>query len=157
MSHTGSLEESASGPPLGRANIWTAWWMIGASMAVGGVLGLWSFGGPLPLPPGFETFDALPRRLVRLGHIAAIDLVGHLAWRGRRLGRHGHRHWRRSDGSSQSFGHRRKAARVGGSHRVQRGEERKQQRDQVGIGNQPAVSPRLRRREPSARPNHAAP
>jgi hypothetical protein len=48
--------------------------MIGGSMAVGAVLGLWSFGGPVPPPPGFETFDALPRRLVRLGHIAAIAL-----------------------------------------------------------------------------------
>ena len=36
-------------PWLGRANIRAAWWMIGASMAVGAVLGLWSFGGPVPL------------------------------------------------------------------------------------------------------------
>jgi hypothetical protein len=60
--------------PLGSANIRAAWWMIGASMAVGAVLGLWSFGGPLPPPPGFRAFDDLPRRLVRLGHIAAIAL-----------------------------------------------------------------------------------
>lgn len=61
-------------PTVGDANIRVGWWMIGASMAVGAVLGLWSFGGPLTPPPGFQTFDDLPRRLVRLGHIAAIAL-----------------------------------------------------------------------------------
>jgi hypothetical protein len=60
--------------PLGRANVRAAWWMIGASMAVGAVLGLWSFGGPVAPPPGFRAFDDLPRRLVRLGHIAGIAL-----------------------------------------------------------------------------------
>ena len=59
---------------VGRANIGVAWWMIGVSMAVGAVLGLWSFGGPVAPPPGFRAFDDLPRRLVRLGHIAAIAL-----------------------------------------------------------------------------------
>ena len=34
----------------------------------------WSFGGPVAPPPGFRAFDDLPRRLVRLGHIAAIAL-----------------------------------------------------------------------------------
>jgi hypothetical protein len=60
--------------PLGRINIQVAWWMIGASMAGGAVLGLWSFGGPVAPPPGFRAYDDLPRRLVRLGHIAAIAL-----------------------------------------------------------------------------------
>ena len=60
--------------PLGRVNIRVAWWMIGGSMAVGAVLGLWSFGGPLAPPPGFRAFDDLPRRLVRLGHIAGVAL-----------------------------------------------------------------------------------
>jgi hypothetical protein len=59
---------------VGHANIRVAWWMIGASMVVGAVLGLWSFGGPVVPPPGFRAFDDLPRRLVRLGHIAAIAL-----------------------------------------------------------------------------------
>jgi hypothetical protein len=61
-------------PPLGRTNVRVAWWMIAGSMAVGAVLGLWSFGGPVSPPPGFRAFDDLPRRLVRLGHIAAIAL-----------------------------------------------------------------------------------
>jgi len=62
------------GPPLGRTNVRVAWWMIGGSMAVGAVLGLWSFGGPVPAPVGFVAYDDLPRRLIRLGHIAAIAL-----------------------------------------------------------------------------------
>jgi hypothetical protein len=60
--------------PLGQANVRIAWWMIGGSMAVGAVLGLWSFGGPVPAPVGFVAYDDLPRRLVRLGHIAGIAL-----------------------------------------------------------------------------------
>ena len=67
-------EVTESEPPMGYGNIRVAWWMIGASMAVGAVLGLWSFGGPVAPPPGFQAFDDLPRRLVRLGHIAAIAL-----------------------------------------------------------------------------------
>jgi hypothetical protein len=67
-------DDAARAGPLGHANIWVAWWMIGAGLAVGAVLGLWSFGGPVEPPPGFRAFDDLPRRLVRLGHIAAIAL-----------------------------------------------------------------------------------
>ena len=59
---------------MGRANLEVAWWMIGAGMTAGAVLGLWSFEGPLEPPPGFRAFDDLPRRLTRLGHIAAIAL-----------------------------------------------------------------------------------
>lgn len=73
-----NVEECRAGtrsePPLGSTNVRAAWWMIGVSMVVGAVLGLWSFGGPLSPPPGFRAFDDLPRRLVRLGHIAAIAL-----------------------------------------------------------------------------------
>jgi hypothetical protein len=61
-------------PPLGGANVRVAWWMIGGSMTVGAVLGLWSFGGPVPAPVGFVAYDDLPRRLARLGHIAGIAL-----------------------------------------------------------------------------------
>lgn len=59
---------------VGRANAAVAWWMIGASMLAGAVMGAWSFGGPAEPPPGFERYDDLPRRLVRLAHIAAIML-----------------------------------------------------------------------------------
>ena len=74
MSGSRIREGMESELPIGRANVQVAWWMIGGSMAVGAVLGLWSFGGPVPPPPGFRAFDDLPRRLVRLGHIAAIAL-----------------------------------------------------------------------------------
>jgi hypothetical protein len=65
--------ERATGP-VGVANIRVAWWMIAASMTLGAVLGLWSFGGPVDPPPGFRAFDDVPRRLTRLGHIAGIAL-----------------------------------------------------------------------------------
>ncbi len=64
----------AARPTVGAANLGVAWWTIAAGMALGAVLGLWSFGGPLAPPPGFGEFDALPRRLVRLAHIAAVAL-----------------------------------------------------------------------------------
>jgi hypothetical protein len=71
----------------GHVNVRVAWWMIGLSMAGGAVLGLWSFGGPVTPPPGFRAFDDLPRRLVRLGHIAAIALPAlnllYVPWIGR--------------------------------------------------------------------------
>jgi len=59
---------------LGRANVAVAWWMIGLSMLGGAVAGAWSFGGPVAPPAGLESYDALPRRLLRLAHIAAIML-----------------------------------------------------------------------------------
>jgi len=59
---------------MGAANVRVAWWMIALSLAGGAVLGAWSFGGPLPAPRAFEAYDALPRRLVRLAHIAGVML-----------------------------------------------------------------------------------
>jgi hypothetical protein len=43
-------------------------------MLSGAVLGLWSFSGPVPAPNGFIAYDDLPRRLLRLAHIAMIAL-----------------------------------------------------------------------------------
>ena len=60
--------------PEGRLNEAIAWVSIACAMLAGAVIGLWSFGGPLPAPAGFEAYDALPRRLFRLAHIAAIAL-----------------------------------------------------------------------------------
>jgi hypothetical protein len=74
MAGIGQAERAGPGPRVGAANIRVAWWMIGASMALGAVLGLWSFEGPVEPPPGFRAFDDLPRRLTRLGHIAGIAL-----------------------------------------------------------------------------------
>lgn len=60
----------------GAANVAAAWWMIAAGLAAGAVLGMWSFGGPLAPPRGFEDYAALPRRLARLAHIASVLLPG---------------------------------------------------------------------------------
>jgi len=38
------------------------------------VMGLWSFGGPLPEPSWVGGYGDLPRRLLRLGHIALFAL-----------------------------------------------------------------------------------
>jgi hypothetical protein len=51
-----------------------AWWLVAAGMLLGAVVGLWSFGEPFPAPKGFESYSDVPRRLVRLAHIAMIAL-----------------------------------------------------------------------------------
>lgn len=43
-------------------------------VASGMVLGLWSFGGPLPVPDQIGEYGDLPRRFLRLGHIAFFGL-----------------------------------------------------------------------------------
>ena len=63
-----------NGHPLGRNNVALSWWMIGIGMAGGAIMGLWSFDGPVRPPAGFLLYDDLPRRLVRLAHIAAVAL-----------------------------------------------------------------------------------
>lgn len=40
----------------------------------GMILGLWSFGGPLPPPEVIGDYGDLPRRFLRLGHIAFFGL-----------------------------------------------------------------------------------
>ncbi len=76
-------------PSLNRAIGFTSL-LIG--VASGMILGLWSFGGPIPVPDAIGDYSALPRRFLRLGHIAffglgLINLViaGH--WRRLALGR----------------------------------------------------------------------
>lgn len=67
---------SGPGPrsQTGHLNVAVAWSMIAFSMTAGAIVGLWAFGGPLPAPSGFETYDSLPRRLLRLAHVSAIAL-----------------------------------------------------------------------------------
>ena len=60
-----------SSPELG---VRVAWWLVAAGMLLGAVVGLWSFGGPVPAPSGFESYSDVPRRLLRLAHIAMIAL-----------------------------------------------------------------------------------
>ena len=38
------------------------------------IIGLWSFGGPLPVPEGIGGYGELARRFLRLGHIAFFGL-----------------------------------------------------------------------------------
>jgi hypothetical protein len=40
----------------------------------GMVIGLWSFGGPLPTPESVGEYGDLPRRFLRLGHIAFFGI-----------------------------------------------------------------------------------
>ena len=61
-------------------------------VASGMILGLWSFGGQIPVPESIGDYGDLPRRFLRLGHIAFFGLglinlavAGH--WRRLELGR----------------------------------------------------------------------
>lgn len=73
-------------PSLNRAVGFTSL-LIG--VASGMILGLWSFGGPIPVPEAIGDYGDLPRRLLRLGHIAFFGLgLINLAIAG---------HWRRLD------------------------------------------------------------
>lgn len=71
----------------GWANGVVSWWLIGLGMALGSVLGLWSFGGPVAAPDGFVSPGDLPRRLLTLAHIALIALpvlnLLYVSWLGR--------------------------------------------------------------------------
>lgn len=48
--------------------------LLALSLVGGLVMSLWSFQPMTAPPPGFETYDALPRRLMRLAHVAAVML-----------------------------------------------------------------------------------
>ncbi|MBI4605353.1 MAG: hypothetical protein HY721_25600 [Planctomycetes bacterium] len=71
----------------GHWNLALAWWLVGLGLVLGAVLGLWSFGGPLDPPAGLERHDGLPRRLLRLAHIALVALPAlnllYVPWLGR--------------------------------------------------------------------------
>ena len=51
-----------------------AWTSLSLGAASGLVIGLWSFGGPVPEPSWVGGYTELPRRLLRLGHIALFAL-----------------------------------------------------------------------------------
>ncbi|HKJ61271.1 MAG TPA: hypothetical protein VKA94_04670 [Hyphomicrobiales bacterium] len=51
-----------------------AWCSILLGAVSGLVLGLWSFGGPFPTPEWIGPYDALPRRFLRLAHVALFAL-----------------------------------------------------------------------------------
>jgi hypothetical protein len=56
------------------ANLAIGWSSLAAGALTGLVLGLWSFGGPMPVPEWLGDYSSLPRRLMRLGHIAFFGL-----------------------------------------------------------------------------------
>ncbi len=59
---------------MGDVNIAFGWaWMM-MGLVSGSILGMWSFNGPLRPPKGFDEYDSLPRRQVRLAHVATFAL-----------------------------------------------------------------------------------
>ena len=58
----------------GQVCITGGWIWISLGITTGSILGLWSFAGPFPTPPGHHKYDDLPRRLNRLAHIACFML-----------------------------------------------------------------------------------
>ena len=60
-----------AGPHLNRAIGFTS---LLLGVASGMIIGLWSFGGPLPVPDAIGDYGGLPRRFLRLGHIAFFGL-----------------------------------------------------------------------------------
>ena len=59
---------------MGEVNITFGWLWINMGIISGMVMGLWSFNGPVRLPADMEDYSSLPRRFVRLGHVAFIAL-----------------------------------------------------------------------------------
>lgn len=52
----------------------SGWLAVFVSMGIGLLMGSYSFGGPLPTPSIIGDYDALPRMLLRDGHIMVISL-----------------------------------------------------------------------------------
>lgn len=57
---------------MGEINVAFGWIWLNIGIVMGMVMGLWSFDGPLKTPRGHEDYSSLPRRLVRLSHVAFI-------------------------------------------------------------------------------------
>ena len=58
---------------IGKKNISFGWVWILAGLLVGAFMGMFAFNGPLPSPVG--DYASLPRRMLRLSHIAFIALA----------------------------------------------------------------------------------
>lgn len=59
---------------FGQLNIAMGWITIVLGILTGSILGMWSFAGPFPTPPGHHNYADLPRRMNRLAHIALFAL-----------------------------------------------------------------------------------
>ena len=57
---------------IGKKNISFGWFWILVGVIIGAIMGMWSFNGPLNSPVG--DYTSLPRRMLRLSHIAFIAL-----------------------------------------------------------------------------------
>jgi len=66
--------ESEHRGATGHTNRIVGWVSLATGVAVGLVLGLWSFDGPVPVPSFLGEYADTPRRLFRLGHIAFFGL-----------------------------------------------------------------------------------
>lgn len=65
---------SHGGEFSGSLNAAIGWTGIAIGLLAALWIGMWAFAGPMPAPHGFEAYDALPRRLLRLAHIAAVAI-----------------------------------------------------------------------------------
>lgn len=59
---------------IGARNVKVGLALLALSLVGGLVLSLWSFQPMLAPPPGYARYDELPRRLMRLAHVAAVML-----------------------------------------------------------------------------------
>ncbi|MCB0421930.1 MAG: hypothetical protein KDD61_13110 [Bdellovibrionales bacterium] len=59
---------------FGELNIRLGWIFMVAGILSGSLIGMWSFAGPMKAPKTHTNYDDLPRRLVRLAHIAMFML-----------------------------------------------------------------------------------
>ncbi len=73
MSDTLAHLPAAALPARSRATA-IAWCSILAGAMSGMVMGLWSFDGPFPTPEWIGEYDSLPRRFLRLAHVAMFAL-----------------------------------------------------------------------------------
>lgn len=71
-----AADDGSKGDPrsASTSNLAVGWGSMAVGALTGLVLGLWSFGGPVPVPEWLGDYDTLPRRLMRLGHIAFFGL-----------------------------------------------------------------------------------
>ncbi len=58
---------------IGKRNISFGWLWILFGVLIGAVMGMWAFNGPMASPVG--DYTSLPRRMLRLSHIAFIALA----------------------------------------------------------------------------------
>ena len=59
---------------IGQSAIAYGWVFMVVGIIMGSMLGMYAFAGPFRPPKGHEDYAALPRRLIRLAHIAFVAL-----------------------------------------------------------------------------------